>query len=369
MNSDLSPVGTFTPAHTSGPGDFTAEWLRGRRPGTIKGYLSDMSHLARFAGIPGTPEPFERFPKALDGSSVKETDTERAARLEAHRAVQRRAVNTLVAVLIEGGLYQANRLLGQWSASMAESEHSPATINRRLSAVQSALRHARKLGIIEWAPEVDRPASEAYRDTRGPGVEVVAKVLANLRENATDPIGSRDYAIVSLLWLAGLRRAEAASLNVGDVDEAGCRIMLLGKRRTEKSPVEVAPQAIEAITGWLGHRGRRSGALFCQLDRTGKRGRLSPRAIGNVVDRAGRSVGVVGMRAHGIRHTAITEVLNRNGGDVRTAMAFSRHRDLATLQRYIDNLDSGRRDMSSLLADVTHQPINSESPTPAEGDG
>jgi integrase/recombinase XerC len=51
-------------------------------------------------------------------------------------------------------------------------------------------------------------------------------------------------------------------------------------------------------------------------------------------------------RAHGIRHSAITTVLDLSGGNVRAAQRFSRHRDLATLLRY----DDSREDLAGQMA-------------------
>ena len=40
------------------------------------------------------------------------------------------------------------------------------------------------------------------------------------------------------------------------------------------------------------------------------------------------------MSPHKIRHSSITALLDLNGGDVRSAQAHSRHKNLATLIRY-----------------------------------
>jgi site-specific recombinase XerD len=45
---------------------------------------------------------------------------------------------------------------------------------------------------------------------------------------------------------------------------------------------------------------------------------------------------------HKIRHSSITALLDLNGGDVRSAQAHSRHKNLATLIRY----DDGRQQLA-----------------------
>lgn len=55
------------------------------------------------------------------------------------------------------------------------------------------------------------------------------------------------------------------------------------------------------------------------------------------------------MSCHRIRHSAITAVLERNGGNIRKAQSFSRHADPKTLMIYDDNLNQPQAEMSDLL--------------------
>ncbi|RQH21589.1 hypothetical protein D5R40_17010 [Okeania hirsuta] len=48
-------------------------------------------------------------------------------------------------------------------------------------------------------------------------------------------------------------------------------------------------------------------------------------------------------------HSAITAVLERNGGNIRKAQSFSRHADPKTLMVYDDNLQQPQAEMSDLL--------------------
>ena len=65
--------------------------------------------------------------------------------------------------------------------------------------------------------------------------------------------GLRDYAILSLLARLGLRGAEAAGLQLGDIDWRAGEITVTGKgSRTERLPLP-AP-AGEALAAWLERR-------------------------------------------------------------------------------------------------------------------
>jgi integrase/recombinase XerC len=51
-------------------------------------------------------------------------------------------------------------------------------------------------------------------------------------------------------------------------------------------------------------------------------------------------------RAHGLRHSAITEALEENLGDIRKVPRFSRHRNVQTVIKYDDN----RQDLGGQVA-------------------
>ena len=82
-----------------------------------------------------------------------------------------------------------------------------------------------------------------------------------------------------------------------------------------------------------------------------KRGsRLTAQSLYNLVDRTSEVVGISKkMSPHRVRHSAITTVLDRNGGNLRKARDFSRHCDVNTLMIYDDNLNKSQSEMSDLL--------------------
>jgi integrase/recombinase XerC len=90
------------------------------------------------------------------------------------------------------------------------------------------------------------------------------------------------------------------------------------------------------------------GKAFWRLDRTAKTpGRLNADGIHKIVCELGRRCGLSRpLRPHGLRHHAITQVLDRSGGDLRAAARFSRHKDLRTLSIYDDN----RKDLAGQMA-------------------
>src|SRR5439155_20366744 len=140
-----------------------------------------------------------------------------------------------------------------------------------------------------------------------------------------------------LLFDLGLRRSEVVRLDRADWDRAAGTLAVLGKGRTAKVALTLPPPTQAALERWLAVRGQEPGPLFRSLDRARKgSGRLTGAGLYALVRRLGQQAGLK-VWPHGLRHAAITEALDRTGGDVRAVQRFSRHRDLKTLQRYDDN--------------------------------
>jgi integrase/recombinase XerC len=236
----------------------------------------------------------------------------------------------------------ANRVAMAYRAAMTERGLSAATIARRLATLRSMVRVARQIGRISWTLDVESPKSQPYRDTRGPGRDGLKKILAEARRRATTPEGKRNLALIRLLHDLGLRRGECVAMDLGDVDLDGGTVSIIGKGRTEPITLTLSRPATEALRHWLEVRGDQPGPLFVRCDRAAgdELGRLTGHSVCKVVHALGRAAGLTReVRPHGLRHLAVTTVLDLSGGNVREARRFSRHSKLETLALYDDNRD------------------------------
>lgn len=105
-----------------------------------------------------------------------------------------------------------------------------------------------------------------------------------------------------------------------------------------------------ALGAWLKYRRQQDAAtpLFVSVSRAGKDGRLAGDGIYKIIrDDIGEMAGVRA-RPHGLRHTAITEALNRVGGDFRKVRSFSRHSSLDIIRVY----DDAREDYAGQVAQI-----------------
>ena len=300
------PLARFPLEHGPDVSDLLAAFLAGRNPRTLRAYRQGLDDFAAFVGATGLAD---------------------AAHL-----------------LLVCGLGAANALALRYRAHLIDRGLAPASVNLHLAALRSLVQLARILGLVGWTLEVPSVKSEAYRDTRGPGVGGVRSLLGAL-DRRQDAKGLRDRALVRLMYDLALRRAEVVGLDVSDVDLEAGTVLVLGKGRTERTALRLPGPTREALRDWLAVRGTEPGPLFVNFDRAGKGRRLTGTSVYRLVRNLGASVGMT-VRPHGLRHAAITEALELTGGDLRRVQRFSRHRDVRTISLY----DDSRKDLGGEVA-------------------
>ena len=242
----------------------------------------------------------------------------------------------------------AHELALDYRADLLRRGLTPKTVNCRLGALRSLVKVGRLLGLVSWILEVPDLPTAAYRDTRGPGLVGFRRLLEAL-ESRLDAKAARDRAVLRLLFDVALRRAEVVSLDVAHLDLQAGTVSILGKARRERETLTLPPSTVAALRAWLAFRGMEPGPLFTNFDRAGKGQRLTGSGLYALVKALGASVGLT-VRPHGLRHAAITEALEKTGGNVRAVQRFSRHRDLRTLTTYDDNRADLAGDVAALVA-------------------
>lgn len=154
----------------------------------------------------------------------------------------------------------------------------------------------------------------------------------DVADEAAEPwIGARDWAVLLLLYGAGLRIGEALSLT-GAILPLGETIMVTGKRDKTRvvpllPPVRAAIDAYVAQQPW-------GTARDAPLFRGAKGGPLSAGVIRRSVRMARARLGL-GDRTtpHALRHSFATHLLGR-GADLRSLQALLGHASLSSTQIY-----------------------------------
>lgn len=251
-------------------------------------------------------------------------------------------------------------VLNTFALVMRQSGFAPATTNRRLAAVRSLMREARKYGLTETAVDglVDNEKARRYRDTSGPTLTEVQHLLAEPDRKTLD--GKRDFALLTLLFENALRRAEVAGCNIEDFDAKRRRLMITGKGHAgEPEPITLSEHCAAAIAEYVDERslsGRLDNGepLFVNFSRS-KPGRLQGNGLYKILRAYGLHVLDRALSPHKMRHAAATAVLDATDGDLRTAQALTRHADIRTLLLYDDNREDRQGKASDVLSGLTRQ--------------
>ena len=143
--------------------------------------------------------------------------------------------------------------------------YSAATANKMLSALRQTLRASWSLGYMT-AEEYQRAID--LKPVVGEGVEAAAgralsygewMGLLSVCSSDRSPAGARDVALIALLKVTGLRRAEVVSLQLGSYDQITQTLTVHGKRnKTRTIPLEDRG-ALDALADWLYFRGTAPG--------------------------------------------------------------------------------------------------------------
>jgi integrase len=166
--------------------------------------------------------------------------------------------------------------------------------------------------------------------------------------DTTRPAGLRDRAVVLMLARLGLRRGEAASLTLDDVDWRAGSVEVRGKgsSRTLPLPADVG----EALVGWVRARPARARgrALFTQTRQPWEA--MTSASVGRAVSRLAERAGLGRVGAHRLRHYAATAVVN-SGGSLDEAAQLLGHKSAATTLIY------AKTDLASLRELVRPWPL------------
>ena len=147
-----------------------------------------------------------------------------------------------------------------------------------------------------------------------------------------DPAGIRDYAILMLVARLGLRSAEVARLELGDIDWRAGQVILRGKARRQDGmplPCDVG----EALAAYLSQARPATPLRQVFLAAKAPMRAIPPGLVSGVTRRACDRAGLPRIGAHRLRHTLATQMLRRGATIVEVSQVL-RHRDLATTAIY-----------------------------------
>ena len=221
------------------------------------------------------------------------------------------------------------------------ADYRPATVNGLLSALRGVLKEAWRLGYMDAetyhrAIDVANVKGETLPAGRHiPFGEIQA--LANACYDDKTPAGARDSALIGLLAVGGLRRAELVSLTLTDIDMENGEIKVRqGKGRKERR-VWLRGGALLAMADWLLVRDPElaTDAVFVPINKGGTQQDrpLTAMAVYKIIRKRIDEASVKHASPHDFRRTMVSEMLAK-GADVLTVQKVAGHASADTTRRY-----------------------------------
>lgn len=254
---------------------------------------------------------------------------------------------------LRGTIKEARRLVrraAQEAQAGAGDTDAAMRISLASSAMQDALQDA--LDAAKTLPG-DNTTTQAERGRALTFGEIMALMAVCTADPS--PAGVRDAAIVALLRVAGLRRAEVAGLDLAAYDRQAERLTVTGKRnKTRAIPIE-DPGARGALADWLHVRGMAAGPLFTRIDRVAGGGHavtpdgLTDQAIYYILDERRQQAGVERFTPHDLRRTFAGDLLDA-GADLVTAQKLMGHSNPTTTAGYDRRTEQAKRKAVAALS-------------------
>ena len=227
-----------------------------------------------------------------------------------------------------------HRVLRRYLAFLTTRGLSRATIARKAASVRAYARFLRRHGVIATDPGRYLQAPKgAKRLPRVPSNHETNDLLDQVPEVGESAVGTRDRAVLELLYGAGLRVSECCELRETDVDFRRRTVTVTGKgSKVRRLPI--GEPALAAVREYL--RSGRPALVRPEspdrhfLNRLGRV--LSTRDARRILERNPLPDGRI-LHPHALRHAYATHLLE-GGADLRAVQELLGHADLSTTQVY-----------------------------------
>jgi integrase/recombinase XerD len=230
--------------------------------------------------------------------------------------------------------------VNRYRALLEGQGKKPATVNLALSAIRKLAHEAGRNGLLdrETAREiVDTPDTKRLGVVTGNWLtDVQLRALLNAPRPDTNR-GRRDHALLWLLGTAGLRRGEACSLRIDQLQEREGRPVLadvVGKGQRVRT-IPIRRECAAAVRAWMDGAGIVEGPMLRGVTNADavRPEPLSEDTVAEVVERRSREMGYE-ITPHDLRRT-FGRLAYQGGADLKQIQAIYGHSSVATTEHYL----------------------------------
>lgn len=209
------------------------------------------------------------------------------------------------------------------------------TQNYHIIALRNFLKYLAKQDIPSLSAEKVEVGKNPQKEMTFLDFEEIQMILESVKGSSLRTL--RDRAIIELLFSAGLRVSELASLNIQNINLKAQEFSIIGKG-SKMRVVFISDSAKKALEEYLKKRVDIDPALFIRTNKIGFQKeddlRLTPRSIQRIVKYYSQKAGIIkDVHPHTFRHSFATDLL-ANGADIRSVQAMLGHSSITTTQVY-----------------------------------
>lgn len=227
-----------------------------------------------------------------------------------------------------------HRVVRAWLAHLLETNHTPRSVNRKLSSLRSYYRYLLKMGLV-----ITNPLSKVVppKTSRKMPVFLTPAESNRVIDDVVYPegfFGLRDLMVIELFYFTGIRVSELAGLKVHDINLSSSTLKVLGKGSKERI-IPIHPELKSLLTEYI----KQKNEFFPSnqvpyLIVTNSGGKPYSLMLYRIVNKYLSMVTSLEKKSpHVLRHTFATHLLNQ-GADINAIKELLGHADLSTTQVY-----------------------------------
>jgi len=220
-----------------------------------------------------------------------------------------------------------NRIIRTWLSQLHSESKQKSSITRKVSALRNFFNFLIREQIIEFNPAT--LVALPHKDQKLPNHLSQHQISSLLETTPThDFFGTRNKAILELLYATGLRTSELVSLNLEDIN---LKQKLIHVRQKPERIIPFGESALLAFTKYLPTRTTRTtNAAFV----TYQGQRITPRAVNRLfTQNVQATTSTLQITPRILRHSFAVHLLDR-GADLRDVQILLGHARITSTQRY-----------------------------------
>lgn len=205
-----------------------------------------------------------------------------------------------------------------------KSENSVKRYYMAIRAFSRFLHKSKKIS-TELTNDIPKPRIKS----KAPYIPTTQEIdhLLGMPDTSTEA-GTRDKAMLELLYSSGLRASELCNLQIEDLQEAS--IIIRNGKRDKTRTIPITDKAKQAIGEYIArYRGNQEGYLFL----TTFLRQMRRQVLCGIITNYARKAGIRKITTHTLRHACATHLLNQ-GADLRLIQEVLGHSSIASTQRY-----------------------------------